>query len=85
MQSGAGIEAGTTTSELERKIPGYGKIFHAIYKNVCDKPSPRAYRGFFERNDGEAFFHESLLLPLGNHASAVDHILVVGIYAPLPR
>lgn len=85
VQAGPEIESGMTTAELDQKFPGFGKTLRSIYKAVCRDGAPRAYRGLFERNDGHAYFHESLVLPLGAEDTAVDHLLVIGIYAPLSR
>jgi hypothetical protein len=82
IQSQTGLQAGMTVNELEEMYPGYGALFRTLYQLVCDTRDPHAYRGFYERTaDKRSFFHESLMLPLGDDDGIVDHILIVGVYA----
>jgi hypothetical protein len=82
IQSQTGLETGMTTCELDERYPGYGALFRRLYQLVCDSRAPQAYRGFYERTaDKCSFYHESLLLPLGENDGVVDHILIVGVYA----
>jgi hypothetical protein len=82
IQSQTGLQTGMTTNELEDRYPGYGILFRNLYRLVCDTREPHAYRGFYERNaDKRSFYHESLMLPLGENDGVVDHILIVGVYA----
>jgi len=73
---------GMTTAEIDVRIPSYGAMLKHIYSRVVEKRQPFAYRGWFvQPSSHRAFFHESILLPLGPSADAVDHLLIVGIYA----
>jgi hypothetical protein len=73
---------GMTTSRIEVALPGYGRMLKGVYRGVCESRAPAAYRGWFERGaDARAFFHESLVLPLGQDGETVDHLLVFGVYA----
>lgn len=82
IQSQIGVKIGMTTTELDDQYPGYGALFRTLYQEICDTRAPHAYRGFYERtSDKCSFYHETLLLPLGDDDGVVDHILVVGVYA----
>jgi hypothetical protein len=73
---------GLTTAEIESQLPGYGAMLKSVYRQICKSGEPLAFRGWFVHpNTHLAFFHESLIMPLGEDGAAVDHILVVGIYA----
>jgi hypothetical protein len=73
---------GKTTAEIEAVLPGYGRMLHHVYREVCKAGTPHAYRGWFERSaDGRAFYHETVVLPLGVDGEAVDHLLVLAVYA----
>jgi hypothetical protein len=71
-----------TTTEIDARIPGYGAMLRSVYRQVCKTREPMAFRGWFVQPKTQlAFFHESLILPLGPDDATVDHILVVGVYA----
>ncbi len=73
---------GMTTAQIDGKLPGYGRMLKQVYQGICESGEPGAHRGWFERRaDGRAFFHESLCLPLGEQGGAVDHLLILGVYA----
>jgi hypothetical protein len=73
---------GKTTAQIEAALPGYGRMLKRVYGLVTASGEPSAYRGWFERGaDGRAFFHESLVLPLGEDDAAADHLLILGVYA----
>jgi hypothetical protein len=73
---------GMTTTQIEAVLPSYGKMLRRSYVAVCESGEPSAYRGWFDRGaDGRAFFHESLILPLGADDQTVDHLLILGVYA----
>jgi len=73
---------GMTTTQIEAARPGYGKMLRRSYVAVCESGEPSAYRGWFDRGaDGRAFFHETLILPLGADGQTVDHLLILGVYA----
>jgi hypothetical protein len=73
---------GMTTAEIDARIPGYGVMLKSIYRQVCKTGEPMAFRGWFVQPKTKiAFFHESLILPLGPDDATVDHILIVGVYA----
>jgi hypothetical protein len=76
---------GLTLAEIDAKRPGYGSLFRPIYDKIIVEGAPRAYRGEVRQLPPKrAFFHESLVLPLGSDDSTVDHILVVGGYSYTP-
>ena len=71
-----------TTTEIDARIPGYGAMLKSVYRQVCKMREPLAFRGWFVQPKTHlAFFHESLILPLGPDDATVDHILVVAVYA----
>ena len=73
---------GLTMREVDSKLPGYGSALRSGYRAVFETREPLAYRGWFERSaDKRAFFHESLVLPLGTDGKTVDHLLIIGVYA----
>lgn len=73
---------GMTTTQIEAVLPSYGKMLRRSYLAVYESGEPNAYRGWFDRGaDGRAFFHESLILPLGADGQTVDHLLILGVYA----
>jgi hypothetical protein len=81
MVQGEGLQ-GLTTAEVDARIPGYGQMIRHTYQRVCADRSPLAFSGWFENTPGgRAFFHESLILPLGADGETVDHILVVAAFA----
>lgn len=73
---------GMTMTEIDQALPGYGSMLREVYTRICKTGEPLAFRGWFERSaDKRPFFHESLVLPLGEDGQNVDHILVLGVYA----
>ena len=73
---------GLTMHEIDLLLPEYGAAIGELYRFVCKTRSPRAFRGWYRRDaDKHAFFHESVLLPLGAEGKPIDHILVVAVYA----
>jgi hypothetical protein len=80
MAQGASFQ-GMTMGEIDQALPGYGTMLRDVYTRVYETGEPLAFRGWFERSaDKRPFFHESLVLPLGD-GQTVDHILVIGVYA----
>ena len=78
---GASFQSMTTT-QIDAVLPGYGRMLRRSYLAVCESGEPSAYRGWFDRGpDGRAFFHESVVLPLGTDGQTVDHLLILGVYA----
>lgn len=76
-----GMMQGHTCSELDVVLPGYGMVLGAVFRRVCETKAPLALRGaYVRRADDMAILHESLVLPLGADETAVDHILVLGVY-----
>lgn len=72
---------GLTTAEIDKMLPGFGKVLHRNYSIVCTAKAPRAMRGLFQRDADKRMFHrEHLILPLGNTDDAVDHILSLIVY-----
>jgi len=73
---------GMNTAQIEAALPGYGRMLRRAYRAICEAGAPLAFRGWFERGaDGRAFFHESIGLPLGADGQAIDHLLILGVYA----
>lgn len=73
---------GMTMAEIDRELPGYGSMLREVYTRIYETGEPLAFRGWFERSaDKRPFFHESLVLPLGEDGQTVDHLLVIGVYA----
>jgi hypothetical protein len=72
---------GLTTAQIDKRIPGYGKMLNYVYRGVAERGMPTAYRGWFERADDRSFFQETLILPLGPDGGQPDHILIVAVYA----
>ncbi|MGD0189400.1 MAG: PAS domain-containing protein [Rhizomicrobium sp.] len=73
---------GMNTGEIEQALPGYGSMLRSVYKCLCLRRAPMAFRGNSTGSPtGKPFFHESLLLPLGADGETVDHILVIGVYS----
>ncbi|HTW36921.1 MAG TPA: PAS domain-containing protein [Rhizomicrobium sp.] len=72
---------GLTLAGIDAQLPGYGAALRPIYDALVAEGTPRGFRGHIQQSPiKRAFAHETLLLPLGKDA-AVDHILVVGVYA----
>lgn len=73
---------GLTTAEIDKLLPGFGKLLHKNYSVVCTTKAPIARRGLFLREaDERAFYREHLMLPLGETDEAVDHIVSLIVYA----
>jgi hypothetical protein len=76
---------GMTMGELDSVLPGSGTLLLDVYRAVVAARAPHAFRGIHTRpSDGRVLFRESLILPLGASDEAVDHILAVLVYSPLP-
>ncbi len=71
---------GMTMQEIDRVVPGFGSDLCMLYRRVYKTREPLALRGWYERSDRNAFFHESVLLPLGS-GEIVDHVLCTAVYA----
>ena len=73
---------GMKLSDIDEMLPGYGTMLKGIYRYVYDHQEALALRGWFERRaDNRSFFHETLVLPLGERENDVDHIMVVAVHA----
>ncbi len=73
---------GMTLHEIDEVLPGYGSLLREVYRYIYNHREAVAFRGWFERRtDNRAFFHETLMLPLGDGEAEVDHIMVVGVHA----
>jgi hypothetical protein len=84
LAQGASLQ-GMTTAQIDLVLPGYGSALHGAYANVWCNRAPNAYRGWYVREaDGRSFFHESLIMPLGEDGTSPDHLLCVGVYAIQP-
>ena len=66
-------------SEMDAVLPGASGPVKDILDAVRAKGKPAAYRNWFEtKTTGETFnYREAVFMPLGTHATVVDHILVV--------
>ena len=73
---------GMNLAQIDEVFPGYGTMLRGVYAHIVDHQEALAFRGWFERRaDNRSFFHETLVLPLGESEAEVDHILVIGVYA----
>lgn len=73
---------GMKLAEIDEVLPGYGTMLRGVYRYIYDHQEAVALRGWFERRaDNRRFFHETLLLPLGEGEAEVDHIMIVGVHA----
>jgi len=73
---------GMNLAQIDEVLPGYGIMLRAVYGHVVEAREVLAFRGWFERRaDNRSFFHETLVLPLGESDAAVDHVLVVAVHA----
>lgn len=78
---GASLQ-GLTIGEIDKAQPGYGSALRPVYDRVVARGEPLAFRGQVPQAAlRRAFFHESLVLPLGADGTTVDHLLVVGAYS----
>lgn len=74
---------GMRTADIDGVAPGYGTTLCGAYRRVCESREPAAFASTFERAlDRQTYFQESICLPLGNDHETVDHLLVMGVYAP---
>jgi hypothetical protein len=73
---------GMNLAQIDEVLPGYGAMLRGVYAYVHGHREALAFRGRFERRaDNRAFFHETLVLPLGESEAEVDHILVIAVHA----
>jgi hypothetical protein len=69
---------GKNTADVEEMLPGYGSVLKRIYRNTYDAGTPCAFRGWYTRPaDNHPFFHEVVIMPLGDDGEHADHLLVV--------
>jgi hypothetical protein len=77
MQQGAPVQ-GKRMAEVEIMLPGYGDVLKQIYRKAYDAAEPVAFRGWYTRAaDNHPFFHEVIILPVGDDGATVDHLIVV--------
>ncbi len=69
---------GKKMAEIDAILPGYGALLKRIYRDGFDARKPLAFRGWYTRPmDNHPFFHEVVLLPVGEDGETVDHLFVV--------
>lgn len=75
---------GIRLSQIEAIHPTYGRLTRATYEHVRTTAAPYALRGWVGKDFPKSRFvyYESIFLPLGPGDDDVDHLLVVGVYAP---
>jgi hypothetical protein len=73
---------GKSTSEIDLIVPGHGAVARMICEEIRGRRQALAFRGRYVREaDNRTFFHETVLMPLGNGEQIVDHILAFTAYA----
>jgi hypothetical protein len=77
VQQGVPLQ-GKRMADVEEMLPGYGSVLKRIYRNTYDSAEPLAFRGWYTRPaDNHPFFHEVVIMPLGDNDKTVDHLIVV--------
>jgi hypothetical protein len=77
VQQGAPLQ-GKRMNEVQAMLPGYGDLLKRIYRNAYKAAEPRAFRGWYTRPaDNHPFFHEVVIMPVGDDGKTVDHLIVV--------
>jgi hypothetical protein len=77
VQQGAPLQ-GKRMGDVQAMLPGYGDLLGRIYRNVYEAAEPRAFRGGYTRPaDNHPFFHEVVIMPVGDDGVTVDHLIVV--------
>lgn len=77
---------GMRVTQIEAAAPQLGAMLREVYELARADGAPFIVRG---RNaadpaDSKLLYHETVFLPLGAAAGAVDHLLVVGVQIPEP-
>jgi hypothetical protein len=73
---------GMSMAEIDLLVPGHGTALRKIYRAVCTRRVPVAFRGWYTREaDGRTLFHETVVTPLSNDGRAIDHLLVFAAFA----
>ena len=77
VQQGVALQ-GERMAEAEAMLPAYGSVLKRIYRNAYEAAEPLAFRGWYTRPaDNHPFFHEVVIMPLGDDGRTVDHLIVV--------
>jgi hypothetical protein len=77
VQQGVPLQ-GKRMADVEQMLPAYGSVLKRIYRNAYEAAQPLAFRGWYTRlADNHPFFHEVVIMPLGNDGETVDHLIVV--------
>jgi hypothetical protein len=77
VQQGAPLQ-GKRMGDVQAMLPGYGDLLARIYRNAYEAAEPRAFRGgYTSPADKQPFFHEVVIMPLGDDGATVDHLIVV--------
>jgi hypothetical protein len=77
VQQGVQLQ-GKRMADVEEMLPSYGSVLKRIYRDAYDAAEPRAFRGWYTRPaDNHPFFHEVIIMPLGDDGKTVDHLIVV--------
>jgi hypothetical protein len=72
---------GLRLSAMDPLVPGHAPRLAQIYNAMLRRAASLALRGWAMRGTAR-FYHESVFLPVGPSAGAVDHILNFTDYAP---
>jgi hypothetical protein len=73
---------GSHMRDLKRVSPGFAAALQKLYARVLETRQPFALRGVMDRPGQAPMSSESVLLPMGQEDSVVDHILVFSVYIP---
>jgi hypothetical protein len=77
VQQGVPLQ-GKRMVDVEQMLPAYGSVLRRIYRNAYEAGEPLAFRGWYTRPaDNHPFFHEVVIMPLGDDGEHVDHLIVV--------
>jgi hypothetical protein len=77
VQQGVPLQ-GKRMADVEALLPAYGTVLKRIYRDAYEAAEPRAFRGWYTRPaDNHPFFHEVVIMPVGDDGETVDHLIVV--------
>jgi hypothetical protein len=77
VQQGVPLQ-GKRMAEVEEMLPAYGSVLKRIYRNAYEAAEACAFRGWYTRPaDNHPFFHEVVIMPLGDDGKTADHLIVV--------
>ena len=75
---------GRHLTEIEAAFPEHGARMRVLYEHVREQAAPLGLQGWVGHDspDSPFIYHESVVLPLGDDGSTVDHLLVCGFFVP---